>query len=58
MQRRIAAAKMVVFDQLIFCPFAYLPTFFVMREFVGLATAPSVNAQPRYDKAYRKSSAH
>ena len=31
-RRTWAAARVVAFDQLIFCPFMYLPTFFVMRE--------------------------
>ena len=31
-RRTAAAMKVVAFDQLFFCPFMYLPTFFVMRE--------------------------
>lgn len=41
-RRTLAAVKIVAFDQLFFCPFMYLPTFFVMRE-VALSTGASTS---------------
>ena len=44
--RNVAAAKIVVFDQLLFFPFVYLPAFFVMREFAAGNTAPAAPVSP------------
>jgi hypothetical protein len=44
--RNMAAAKIVVFDQLLFFPFVYLPAFFVMREFAAGSTAAAAPVSP------------